>query len=510
MAISDAVGLERLSAVLGYKLQKGDFALSTPNLPQRILLLGVPNEANKSGVDYDTPERYLTSQEVGQKFGYGSPIHAAMRILKPINGDGVGGIPIMVTAQEPVGTASVKTIGVTGTATKAGSGYVVIGGRKVLDGKSYAFNYDNGATATDVALAITNAINNVNGCAYDAVANAGDSVLTAKFKGLNSDVSVSIDFGADSNGLTYAITDTTAGAGVPTVTDSLSATGDEWVTLVLNTYSPESTAVLDELQAYNGKPSALPTGNYTGIDWKPFIAITGVVTQAQLAVSEPYADAEIDETTNAFAPALGSGGMCYEAAANYVAITAPFAQNNPHLDIIKQTLPDMPSPIDMVLAKPSYDRRDELVNKGHSTMVWNGNAYEIIDFVTTYHSIEDTSPIFMYVRDLIIDMNMNYSYILRQRMFVYGKVLVPDTDVPPSKIQGSSIQPKTWKSLVYDMLDDFQARGLIVDADFSKESIQVEINSTNPNRLDTTFNYKRSGIARIASTNVFAGAYFGN
>src|SRR5690554_6838843 len=220
MAISDAVGLERLSAVLGYKLQKGDFALSTPNLPQRILLLGVPNEANKAGVTYDTPERYLTAQEVGVKFGFGSPIHSAMRILKPLSGGGVGGIPIMVAAQEPQGTAAVKTIGVTGTATKAGQGYVVIGGRKLIDGKAYVFNYENGDTDTDVALAISNAINNVVACPYDSVPTAGDVELTSKFKGLNSNISVSIDFGDNSNGLTYAITDTTSGAGNPTVTDS--------------------------------------------------------------------------------------------------------------------------------------------------------------------------------------------------------------------------------------------------------------------------------------------------
>ena len=236
----------------------------------------------------------------------------------------------------------------------------------------------------------------------------GDVNLISKFKGLNSNVNVSIDFGTNSNGVTYAITDVVSGSGAPAITDSLNAVGDEWITLVINTYSPESTTILNELQAFNGRPDALPAGNYTGIDWKPFIAITGVVTQAELTASEVYANLNINEVTNAFAPALGSGGMSYESAANYVAITAPFAQNNPALDIINRVLIDMPSPIDMILAKPSYDRRDELVSKGHSTATWNGNGYQILDFVTTYHATEDTSPVFMYVRDLIIDMNMNF------------------------------------------------------------------------------------------------------
>lgn len=509
MAISDAVGLDRLSAILGYKLQKGDFSKTTPNLPQRILVLGVPNESNKSGVTYDSPELFLTSKEVGDKFGYGSPLHSVMRILKPLNGDGVGGIPVLIAAQEPVGSETEKTIGISGVATSAGSINIVIGGRKFLDGKSYEVNFDAGDTASTLATAISNAIANVNGCAYTATANVDDVELISKFKGLNSNVSVDVDFGDDSKGFTYSITDVNLGAGAPTVTDSLSATNDEWITLVLNTYSPKSTNILDEFQVFNGKPSALPTGNYSGLDWKPFVAITGVVAEDELLVSEPYADANIDEVTNAFAPYFGTPASCYEASADYVLKTSVLAQNTPHLDIINSRSGDIPAPTDLVFAKPSYDRRDVLVKKGHSTSYWDGNAYKIVDFVTTYQSEEDTSPVFMYVRDLVIDMNMKYSYLIKQNMFVAGKVLVPDNDAPPSRIQGDSIQPKSWKSIVMGLIDDFQSRGMIVDTPFSKDSIVVEINATNPNRLDTTFNYKRSGIVRIGSTTVFAGSYFG-
>jgi hypothetical protein len=42
-----------------------------------------------------------------------------------------------------------------------------------------------------------------------------------------------------------------------------------------------------------------------------------------------------------------------------------------------------------------------------------------------------------------------------------------------------------------------------------KDSIEVAISTTNPDRLETFFRYKRSGVARISSTVAEAGFNFG-
>lgn len=509
MAISDAVGLARISTILGYKIDKGNFATQTPNLPQRILVLGVANDSNDGTVTHDEIERYNTAEAVGKKFGYGSPMHQAMRILKPSSGVGVGGIPILFSAQSPTGTACEKKIAVTGSATKAGTATVVIGGRKTIDGDSYSFGYSNGDTATNLASAIKNAINGVKSCPYTATASAGDVTLTAKYKGLNSDVKVRVDFGDNANGITYAVSTTTASAGAPTVTGGLNNIGSEWVTMVVNTYSPSSTSILDEFQTFNGHPGVTSTGRYSGIIMKPFIAITGVCTTGEKTDAKTYAAANDEEVTNAFAPAYGSEGICSEASANYALLESVIAQNSPHLDIINRKLQDMPAPDDMSIAKPTYDDRDIMVKGGLSTDVWNDGEYVIKDFVTTYHSSDDDQPVFRYVRDLYVDFNMKYAYFIKQEKFVVGKIIVPDDSVPASGVSQDSIMPKTWRALVMDLIEDFASRGMLVDVDFTKQSLQVEINATNPNRLDTSFNYKRSGIARIGSTNVFAGFYFG-
>ena len=60
------------------------------------------------------------------------------------------------------------------------------------------------------------------------------------------------------------------------------------------------------------------------------------------------------------------------------------------------------------------------------------------------------------------------------------------------------------------MYNDLAQKALITDPTFSEASTQVEINSTNPDRLDDFFRYKRSGYARILSTTAEAGFQLGN
>ena len=68
-----------------------------------------------------------------------------------------------------------------------------------------------------------------------------------------------------------------------------------------------------------------------------------------------------------------------------------------------------------------------------------------------------------------------------------------------------SVKPKQWKAVLYDYFDDLAEKALIKDPEFSKASLRVEIDSDNPNRFNTFFRYRRTGLARIQSTDVEAG-----
>lgn len=117
-SISTAVGSERLSRISGYKIKKGFFTNETQNLPQIIAVFGEANTANQSGLTV-TKKEVTSANEAAELYGYGSPIHSQMRILRPLSGDGVGGIPTIVFPQitDVEATATERKWTVTGTAT---------------------------------------------------------------------------------------------------------------------------------------------------------------------------------------------------------------------------------------------------------------------------------------------------------------------------------------------------------------------------------------------------------
>ncbi len=278
MPISDAVNAELISRIVGYKLTKGDFSESSPNLPQRIAVLCEANHANQTSVT--TPFRAQSAQKVGQVCGYGSVAYLISRILFPVNGGGtIGGIPVWFYPQAEAGGAASqkKTITVSGTASAGGTHYVVIGGRYTLDGGSYAVNIANGDTATQIAVKIADVINNVLGCPVTAseTSPVGAVVTTeTKWKGLTANgTTISVDTGASDLGLTYTINTTQAGTGTPTVDAALGLFGNNWNTIVINSYGFEDTTI-ETLEAFNGIPNPVsPTGRYIGTEFKPFIAL---------------------------------------------------------------------------------------------------------------------------------------------------------------------------------------------------------------------------------------------
>lgn len=502
-----SVGIDRKSRVVGYDLTGADFSATSPNLPQRILILGEANTANQGSLDTD--KKVVTSQkQVGQLYGYGSPIHMMMRILKPLFSDGVGGIPIVVIPQEEPGGATSRIVTITpvGTATKGGTHYVKIGGRTDIDGLSYTINVEAGDTVADLTEKIENAINAVLSSPVEAVSTDYEATLETKWAGLTAQgVSVSVDTGEDTLGLTYTVLQTQAGSGQPTITDALDAIGSEWDTLVLNGYGTVD-AIMSALEGFNGRPAEseldAPTGRYLGTVFKPFIAVTGSVAEDPSSAT----DARLSEVTIAIAPAPLSEGLQFEAAANAIVLAAVIAQNNPHLDISGLTYPDMPAP-SFIGAMEVYDERDAILKKGCSTVLLVAGKYQVQDFVTTYHPEGEAVPQFRFVRNLLnVDFNVRYGYLLREQTYVLDKVIANDTD---TVLVSGVIKPKDWKSILYDYSDDLSNRALIVDKAFMKASISVTISSSNPDRFETRFKYKRSGIARIAATQAQAGFNYG-
>ncbi|AGF91181.1 hypothetical protein CHPG_00029, partial [Cellulophaga phage phi3:1] len=263
--------------------------------------------------------------------------------------------------------------------------------------------------------------------------------------------------------------------------------------------------ILDALEQYNGFPDdENPTGNYEGRKFTPFVALFGstLADKDDLALITDDSD-RVEQITNVLCPAPNSKGFSGEAAANVCALLSRVAQDNPELDVSDKYYTDMPTPDSGVIGDMSdYNNRDFLVKKGCSTVILENGAYNLQDLVTTYHPEGEKPLQYSYTRNLMIDWNIKDGYQILEKRNVLDHVLVLDGQVTDAS---KSVKPKQWKAVLFDYIDSLGVKAIIKDTQFSKDSLKVEIDTDNPNRFNCTFRYKRTGIARIVSTDVEAG-----
>lgn len=501
--ISTAVGVDRLAKTTGYVIQRGKFNNDTPYLPQRIAILGQANTANQSGLTID-PVEVTSANQAGELFGFGSPIHRAVSILRPLSGDGVGGIPTIVYPQVSGASSQTSRVWtVTGTASANATHFVVVNGRDSIDFKSYAVNIVNGDTATIIAGKIKDAVNAVLGAPCSAVNALGVVTFTSKWSGLTSaELNISFSLNGNSAGISYSETSSTNGSGDVDLSATLALFSDEWNTIVINTYGQSK---FSQLEDFNGVPNDVnPTGRYSGLIFKPFIAYAGSVVAGKDALALiTNNSSRITQVTNVLCVAPNSKNFSFEVAADTVLGLAPILQNQPHLDESSIVYGNITLPTDGNIGDmKDYNNRDFLLKKGCSTVMVKKGQFSVQDLVTTYHPEGEVPLQYNYVRNLNIDFNVAFKYKSLEALNLTGKTIAADNQ---NVFVSGVIKPKEWKSIVFGLFDELAEIGLIVDPEFSKRSVVVNVSTINPNRFETTFSYKRTGTVRIASTTAKAG-----
>lgn len=502
MAISTAISLERRERVIGYEINKGFFDVNPGVLPQVISIFAEANRANQGGLS--TIKREITSaQEAGEIYGFGSPIHSIMRILRPSSGDGVGGIPTVVFPQESDENSSATSHSwtVDGSANRNATHTFVIGGRRSVDFVNYSYSVSRNDTSDQIAAKIGDSINSVLSSPVEAVVDGSVITLTTKWNGATSaGLKTRVDNNGTDAGISYSQTSIVEGSGTVQLAPALSQFGSTWYTLNINSYG---ASVLDELEAFNGTPEE-KTGLFAARTFRPFISFFGTtLDQREDITAITDNSARIEQVTNVHAPAPKSEGFGFEAAANACFLVAVVAQNTPALDVNDMPYPDMPIPSDEVIGDMSdYNNRDFLLKRGSSTVILENGAYRVQSMVTTYHKQGEDPLQYNYTRNLLIDYNIkDIRDILVKRNVIDHVILEDDQSTSVAK----SVKPKQWKGVLFEMYDNLAEDGLITDAQFSKDSLRVEISETNPNRFDEFHRYKRSGLVRISSATVEAG-----
>lgn len=499
-----AVGLDIITRIIGYSLNPGDFRLVSENLPIRVALLAEANRNMQDDLDPETPVQITSIAQAAEIGGWGSPIYQAAKILFPASGSGLGGIPLWVYPQAAAVSATSKIIQVAavGTATNNGTHYVVVCGRNNVEGESYAVNIVSGDTAADIHAKIADAISNVLGSPVDATSTDYYAQAETKWDGLTAnDTNITMDTKGNALGITYVVTETQDAAGTPDIDDALELFANNWVTHVVNGYGTVD-AIMSVLENFNGKPDATnPTGRYSGTIFKPFLAYTGSVAEDPSSIT----DARKTQLTIKISPAPLSAGLPIEAAANDVLLAALVAQNTPHLDTIGLAYPDMPTPNSIGLMA-SATERNRMVKKGCSTVDLVDGVYVIQDPVTTYHPVGDSYPQWRYARNIVIDWNVRYGYMIKEALYVLDHVIANDNDVVTAT---KVVKPKIWKGVLADYAKELVLRGLCVDAAFMIASITVAISTVNADRFGSFFRYKRSGVVRVSDTTAEAGVNVG-
>ncbi len=492
MAISNAVDLSAVARVVGIEtifknLRNGSLAI----LPQRIAIVG---QGSTSAV-YSTDKQQVTSAtQAGNIFGYGSPIHLAVKQLLPTNGDGVGTIPVTVypLADHASGVASSGKITPTGSATSSGQFRVLVNNIR-----SEPFVITTGDTLAQASADIALAINSVLDMPVTAAVVSNEVTLTSKWKGISAnDIYIQVIGPADL-GMTFAVTQPTGGLVNPSVTSALNKFGTVWETLVINCLNATDTDAFNEYKDFG-------VGRWGALVRKPLVVFTGN-TEESVDTATTITNARKDDHVNVQLVSPGALDLPFAVAARQVARIAVVANENPPCDYGSQQANGLTPGADGV--QWQHNVRDQAVKKGSSTVEVRDGIVTISDVVTFYHPTGDEVPAYRYVCDIVKLQNIIFNLDL---IFVTpewdGAPLIPD-DQPT--VNPRAKKPKMAVAAICSVVDSLGLEAIISDTGFTKKNTFAQISTQNPKRLDVTTTVKLSGNTNILSVDLNFGFYFG-
>lgn len=494
MPISTAVDLSAVARVVGIKTAFKDLrGGGVLFLPQRVAIVGQGNTA----ATYDTTKRQVTSAlEVAQLYGFGSPVHLAALQLLPVNGDGVGTIPVTVYPLEDdvSGVAATGDITPSGAATGAAS-FVI----KINNVESGQFVVSAGDSVATITAAMTTALAAELNLPMTAADGDTKVDLTSKWKGASAnDLYIEVvATSEDNSGITFAITQPTGGLVNPDVDAALNQVGDVWETMVLNCLDIADTTTLDKFSVFG-------EGRWGALVRKPLIVFTGN-TATTVTAATAVSDARKTDRTNSQLVAPGSKALPLAVAARQLARIVKVANNNPPRDYGSQDATGLTPGADG--DQWTYVARDSAVKKGSSTIEVKDGVINLSDTVTFYHPSGDPLPAYRYVCDIVklqnIIFNLNLIFATTEWD---GAPLIPD-DQPT--INPAAKQPKMAVAAANALIDSLGLNAIISDPKTAKENTVAQINEQNPKRLDVAITVQLSGNSNIISVDLNFGFYFG-
>ena len=319
--------------------------------------------------------------------------------------------------------------------------------------------------------------------------------LTSAWKGISAN-DIELEVIDDLGDLTWTITQPTGGTVNPTVDAALAQIGDSWVTMVVNALNNEDTTALNTYSAWG-------EGRWGELVKKPAVVFTGC-NDASVGQATVITTARGTDRTNSQLTAPACPNMPHVIAAREVARIAAVANRNPAHDYCLQRATGLVPWLDS--ESWTHPQRDTAVKAGASTSELRNSVICVSDVVTMYDDGDDT-PAYRWVVNIVKLQNIIYNL---DQLFDSeewaGKPLIPDGQLSEDP---DARTPSAAKAAVAALVDNLAAKSIVSDPDTIKESIDADINGSNPRMLDVSLTVTLSGNVGIVSIPLSFGFYFG-
>lgn len=431
----------------------------------RLLVIG--QRLGTGTVAAETPTPIRSAEEASTAFGAGSICHAMAQALFANN---VSTEAIFVAVDDPGGGAKATgTFTVAVTTPKTGTVYAYVGGRRYTVAVTAAST--DASIATDIAAAIT-ADPNAHVTAAAALAVV---TVTAKHAGtLGDEIDLRVNHQADEvtpEGVTVSVAPMSGGTLDPDLANLIAALGDEQYNVIASAYTDAValTALEAELADRFG-----PLRQIEGVAIAAVDGTFGETSAKGLTRNSPHLTM-VGTNKSPTTP--------WEYAAAVAGVVAFFGASDPARPF--QTLP-----LGGVLAPRVADRwdqaeRDLLLHDGIATTITSpGGTVQIERLITTYRLTPQSVPDTAYL-DLTTLLTLGLiRFELRAMMltrFARSKLAADGT---AARAGSSVVTPSMVRAEILALFRSWEERGLVEGVDQFKADLVVEINATDPTRLD--------------------------
>ncbi|UNM95667.1 phage tail sheath subtilisin-like domain-containing protein [Ignatzschineria rhizosphaerae] len=433
----------------------------TPAPLHKVLMIGLSNENGKAPEGEVT--RIHNPNSAIEAFGYGSMGHFMAQTFFDNNKEGnVYALPL-----KEVGTAAKGSIEIIGSATHGGTVALYVAGTRVQivipRGAPSAKMHELTASAINGALLPVTA---------EVVTNKVE--LTARWKGeTGNETTLLVNYHGEPmpQGIEFKITAMSKGSGSPDVSDAIIALGQDWYQHIIMPFT--DTVSLDALR----DELMLRWGPMQQIDGMAYVAKSG--TFGELSAFGLKRNDHVISCLGIY----GSPTPSYQIAAAYGAVASKYIAIDPARPLQTLVLKSVVAP--KTIDGFERNERNLLLHDGISTTtISNGNEVQLERAITMYrtNSFGANDPSYL---DIMTPHTLSYyRYAVRTRiMLKYPRHKLADDDANISPGQ-AVVKPKTIKAELIALYGELEWQGLFENVDAFAESLIVERNENDRNRID--------------------------